>query len=76
MVFAARGVLGTVVDVATTRAAGTVTTALRGRVLRASLADRRRTGELAVLLTRGLAATEPWFTRYLPALVVAGVYPS
>jgi len=75
VVFAARGVLGAVVDVATTRAAGTVTTNLRGRVLRASLADRRRTGELAVLLTRGLAATEPWFTRYLPALVVAGVVP-
>jgi ATP-binding cassette subfamily C protein CydCD len=75
VVFAARGVLGTVVDVATARAAGAVTTALRGRVLRASLGDRRRTGELAVLLTRGLAATEPWFTRYLPALVVAGVVP-
>jgi ATP-binding cassette subfamily C protein CydCD len=73
--FAARGVLGAVVDVATTRAAGTVTTTLRGRVLGASLADRRRTGEVAVLLTRGLAATEPWFTRYLPALVVAGVVP-
>ena len=28
-----------------------------------------------MLLTRGLAATEPWFTRYLPALVVAGAVP-
>ena len=74
-VFVARGVLGLVVDLATTRAAGAVSTALRGKVLRASLGDRRRTGELAVLLTRGLGATEPWFTRYLPALVVAGVVP-
>lgn len=74
-VFVARAILGLVVDLATARAAGTVTVALRGRVLRASLGDRRRTGELAVLLTRGLAATEPWFTRYLPALVVAGAVP-
>ncbi len=73
--FVLRGMLGMVVDIATARAAGTVSTALRGRVLRASLGDRRRTGELAVLLTRGLSATEPWFTRYLPALVVAGVVP-
>lgn len=75
VVFTARAATGLVVDLATARAAGTVSTALRGRVLRASLGDPRRTGELAVLLTRGLAATEPWFTRYLPALVVAGAVP-
>ncbi|PUA83007.1 thiol reductant ABC exporter subunit CydD [Nocardioides currus] len=74
-VFALRGLTGVVVDLATARAAGSVSTALRGRVLRASLGSQRRTGEVAVLLTRGLAATEPWFTRYLPALVVAAVVP-
>ena len=75
-VFAARGALGLVVDLATPRAAGQVSTSLRDRVLRASLGHRRQRGELSVLLTRGLAATEPWFTRYLPALLMAAVVPA
>lgn len=64
------------VDLATPRAAGKVSTSLRDRVLRASLGHRRQRGELSVLLTRGLAATEPWFTRYLPALLMAAVVPA
>ena len=37
--------------------------------------SRHRTGELALLATRGMAAVEPYLTRYLPALVVASVLP-
>ncbi len=37
---------------------------------------RRRTGELALLATRGVAAIEPYLTRYLPALVLAAVLPA
>ena len=49
-------------------------TALRRRVVRAAAAtggDGRpaSSGELAVLATRGVAAAEPYLTRYLPALV-------
>ena len=35
----------------------------------------RPTGEFALLATRGVAAVEPYLTRYLPALVLAGVLP-
>jgi ATP-binding cassette subfamily C protein CydCD len=77
----ARVALSAVVDTAAARAAGIVGTTLRRTVLRGALdldADelaRRRTGEVAVLATRGVAAVEPYLTRYLPALVVAGVLP-
>jgi ATP-binding cassette subfamily C protein CydCD len=41
-----------------------------------SPADRRpATGETAVLVTRGVAAAEPYLTRYLPGLVLAAVLP-
>ena len=36
---------------------------------------QHRSGELAVLATRGVAAVEPYLTRYLPALVAGGVLP-
>ncbi|RYP83134.1 thiol reductant ABC exporter subunit CydD [Nocardioides guangzhouensis] len=70
-----------VVDAATARAAGAVSTDLRHRLLAATAAtdpltlSRRRTGELTLLATRGLAAVEPYLTRYLPALVLATVLP-
>ncbi|WP_181641782.1 thiol reductant ABC exporter subunit CydD, partial [Nocardioides massiliensis] len=35
----------------------------------------RRTGGLALLATRGIAAAEPYLVRYLPALVTAAVLP-
>ncbi len=35
----------------------------------------RSTGELASLATRGATAAEPYLTRYVPALVLAGVLP-
>ena len=48
----------------------------RGAGARAAAAcSRHRTGELTVLLTRGVAAVEPYLTRYLPALVLAVVLP-
>ncbi|MET1060593.1 MAG: thiol reductant ABC exporter subunit CydD, partial [Nocardioides sp.] len=71
-----------VVDMATARAAGRVSTDLRHRLLSATAAadplaqSRRRTGELTLLATRGLAAIEPYLTRYLPSLVLATVLPA
>ena len=70
-----------VVDAATARASATVSTDLRHRLLSATSAvdpldmSRRRTGELTLLATRGLAAIEPYLTRYLPSLVLATVLP-
>ncbi|QIX27025.1 thiol reductant ABC exporter subunit CydD [Nocardioides sp. JQ2195] len=76
-----RAVLGRVVDAAAARAAGQVGVHLRDLVLRSALAQsstdlgRRRRGELTTLATRGVAAVEPYLTRYLPALVLAVVLP-
>jgi ATP-binding cassette, subfamily C, bacterial CydCD len=61
-------------------AAAQVGSDLRRRLLttvvdEGSLADRRRRGEVTLLATRGLAALEPYLTRYLPSLVVAVVVP-
>jgi ATP-binding cassette subfamily C protein CydCD len=70
------------VDVLASRASAAVTTTLRQRLVRASLAlgphrlSRRRSGEVALLLTRGVTAIDPYLTRYLPALVVAAVLPA
>ncbi|MFL6112809.1 MAG: thiol reductant ABC exporter subunit CydD [Catenulispora sp.] len=41
----------------------------------ARAADRARTGELAVLATRGVDALDGYFARYLPQLVLACVVP-
>ena len=38
--------------------------------------SRHRIGELALLATRGVAAVEPYLTRYLPALILAVVLPA
>ena len=80
-VTAGRAVAGWVVDAGTARASSLVTTTLRRRVLDAALSlgasrlSRRRTGELAVLTTRGVTAVDPYLTRYLPALLLAAVLP-
>ena len=80
-VTAGRAAAGWVVDAGTARASSLVTTALRRRVLDAALSlgtarlSRRHTGELAVLTTRGVAAVDPYLTRYLPALLLAAVLP-
>lgn len=74
-VFAGRAVVGWVGDLLAARAATTVGTHLRRQVAAAVL----RRGEVrsadAVLLTRGVAAAEPYLTRYLPAVVLAGALP-
>ncbi|QNN52235.1 thiol reductant ABC exporter subunit CydD [Nocardioides mesophilus] len=62
-------------------AAARVGRALRRRVVAAALAlgpaalSRHRTGELALLATRGVSAVEPYLTRYLPALVLGVLLP-
>lgn len=73
-----RSVLGWVVDVAAAAAAQRVGDGLRSSLLASVLAapaDDVRTGEVGVLATRGVAAVEPYLTRYLPALVTGAVLP-
>lgn len=81
LVVVLRAALGLTADLAGARAATRVGHALRGRVLDAArragpvaLAGHR-TGELALLATRGVAAAEPYLVRYLPSLVTAAVVP-
>lgn len=80
LVFAARAAVSWVTDVLAARAAALVGNHLRrtvvGAVLRRPLAGPAvSSGELSVLATRGVAAAEPYLTRYLPAAVLAGVLP-
>ena len=77
-VFAARSLTGWTTDVMAARAAAVVGSDIRRRVVGAILRDGgagRSTGELAGLATRGASAAEPYLTRYIPALVLAGVLP-
>ena len=77
-VFVARAVVGWVTDASAARAAAVVGADVRRRVVRAILRDGgagRSSGELAGLATRGATAAEPYLTRYVPALVLAGVLP-
>ncbi|HET6166773.1 MAG TPA: thiol reductant ABC exporter subunit CydD [Marmoricola sp.] len=77
----ARALVAAGADLSAARAAGQVTVSLRTTVLRAALdlgntgLSQRRSGELGLLATRGVAAVEPYVTRFLPALVVATVLP-
>ncbi|MGN6577352.1 MAG: thiol reductant ABC exporter subunit CydD [Nocardioides sp.] len=81
VVLLGRAVAGWVVDACTTRASAQVTRRLRRQVLEAALSlgvfglSRRHSGELATLATRGVTAVDPYLTRYLPALFLAGVLP-
>lgn len=77
-VFAARSLVGWTSDTMAARAAAVVGSDVRRRVVRAILRDGgtgRQTGELASLATRGASAAEPYLTRYVPTLVLAGVLP-
>jgi len=64
------------------RTSTAVKTALRGDLLRhlargpARAADRGRTGDLAVLATRGVDALDGYFSRYLPQLALAAIVPA
>ncbi len=77
-----RALMSWLVDVLSARASAIVTATLRRRLLTAALdlgpygLSRRRSGEVALLATRGVAAIDPYLTRYLPALVVAAVLPA
>jgi ATP-binding cassette, subfamily C, bacterial CydCD len=81
LVTAGRALTSWLVDVLSARASAQVTATLRHRLLTAALGlgpyglSRRRSGEIALLATRGVAAIDPYLTRYLPALVVAAVLP-
>ncbi|MEZ5094308.1 thiol reductant ABC exporter subunit CydD [Nocardioides sp.] len=78
----ARALAAAVVDAASATAAGAVSVPLRHRLVESAFAldaqqlARRRTGELALLATRGMAAIEPYLTRYVPTMVLAGVLPA
>ncbi len=76
-VFVARSVTGWTTDTMAARAAAVVGTDVRRRVVGAILRSdgTRSSGELASLATRGASAAEPYLTRYVPALVLAGVLP-
>lgn len=75
---ALRAVVGGAGDVLAARAAASVGTVLRHRLVRTAL--ERSAGpdpddEVATLATRGVSAAEPYLTRYVPAVVVAAVLP-
>lgn len=78
-VFVARSLVGWTTDTMAARAAAVVGSDIRRRVVAAILRDGgaggRSTGELAGLATRGATAAEPYLTRYVPAVVLAGVLP-
>ncbi|TYL51532.1 thiol reductant ABC exporter subunit CydD [Nocardioides sp. BGMRC 2183] len=82
VLLALRAATGALTDTAAARAAATVSADLRRRGgtalvrLRAHGAEIGSTGGAATLLGRGVAAAEPYLTRYLPALVLAGVVPA
>lgn len=77
-VFALRSATGWTTDALAARAAALVGSDVRRRVVAAILhpgESAQPTGELATLATRGASAAEPYLTRYVPALVLAGVLP-
>ncbi|MCD4535425.1 thiol reductant ABC exporter subunit CydD [Nocardioides sp. cx-169] len=79
--FAARALVSWSSDVLSARAAAQVGDHLRESVVRvvlqrnAAITGEGSSGELSVLATRGVAAAEPYLTRYLPAAVLAMVLP-
>lgn len=76
-VVVARALTGLLVDVAAARAAAVVGMDLRRRALTVALgsSDGGSSGAVATLIGRGVTAAEPYLTRYLPAVLLAGVLP-
>jgi ATP-binding cassette subfamily C protein CydCD len=76
-VVVARAVAALAVDVAASHAAGAVGMNLRRRALGGSQnsPDAGSSGEMAILVTRGVTAAEPYLTRYLPAMFLAATLP-
>jgi ATP-binding cassette subfamily C protein CydD/ATP-binding cassette subfamily C protein CydCD len=82
LVVAGRAVLAWAQEQAATRAAATVKSQLRQRLLAHVVRlgpgwlSTRRSGELTTLATRGLDALDGYFARYLPQVVLAGLVPA
>jgi ATP-binding cassette subfamily C protein CydCD len=77
-VLTARALAAGVGDVCAARAAAVVGTLMRHRLVTAYVeraGAATTAGDEAVLATRGVAAAEPYVTRYVPALVVAAFLP-
>ncbi|QSR26988.1 ABC transporter permease [Nocardioides aromaticivorans] len=75
---AVRGLVGGIGDLFAARAAASVGTVLRHRLVRSAIeasAGPDPADDVATLATRGVSAAEPYLTRYLPAVVVAAVLP-
>jgi thiol reductant ABC exporter CydD subunit len=81
-VIGGRAVLAWAQEAAAHRAAATVKTELRGRLLThvAALGPGwlrgERSGQVTVLATRGVDALDAYFARYLPQLVLAALVPA
>ncbi len=82
VVTAARALIAGAQDVVAARSAAGVKAELRQGLLAHAVAlgpawqSGRRTGDLAVLATRGLDALDAYFARYLPQLVLAAIIPA
>jgi thiol reductant ABC exporter CydD subunit len=79
-VLGARAILAWAAEAAAHRSAASVAADLRSALVRKGLheaAGRRadHTGETAALATTGLDAIDPYFARYLPAVVLAAITP-
>jgi ATP-binding cassette, subfamily C, bacterial CydD len=81
-VVAGRALLAWAQEAAATRAAATVKSQLRARLLAKVVRlgpgwlTTQRSGELTTLATRGLDALDGYFARYLPQLVLAALVPA
>jgi len=76
-VFALRALLSWAQEIAAHRASAGVKAELREAVLKAAIGSGApaRSGALAALVTRGVDALDPYFSRYLPQLVLAVIVP-
>jgi ATP-binding cassette subfamily C protein CydCD len=80
-VLAVRAVLGWLTETVAHRASAAARSELRTQLVRHALRlgprwlSGQRSGELATLTTRGLDALDPYFSRYLPQLVLAAIVP-
>ena len=81
VVLLARGAFGYVSEVMALRAAAATKSALRRKLMRKFVGlgpawlGNRSHGELVTLVGRGLDALDPYFSRYLPQLVLSALVP-